>query len=82
MYDVPIRDTSIRLGQFLKLAGLVDQGSDARDLVGGGAVLVNGEAERRRGRQLEPGDQVTIQGTAGPPYRVVAGGGGRASPGG
>ena len=30
MDDVPIRDESIRLGQFLKLANLIDTGSDAK----------------------------------------------------
>ena len=50
--DVPIRDESIRLGQFLKLANLVDSGSDAKPLLMNGAVQVNGEVETRRGRQL------------------------------
>jgi hypothetical protein len=43
--DVPIRDESIRLGQFLKLANLVDSGSDAKPLLMNGAVQVNGEVE-------------------------------------
>ncbi|MFV0260528.1 MAG: RNA-binding S4 domain-containing protein, partial [Acidimicrobiales bacterium] len=30
MDDVPIRDESIRLGQFLKLANMIDSGADAR----------------------------------------------------
>lgn len=59
-FDVPIRDESIRLGQFLKLANLVDHGSEARPLVAGGHVLVNGEVELRRGRQLRVGDVVTL----------------------
>ena len=50
--EVPIRDESIRLGQFLKLADLVDKGSDAKALLAGGVVRVNGEPETRRGRQL------------------------------
>ena len=37
--DVPTREGTIRLGQFLKLADLVDQGSDAKALVAGGEVL-------------------------------------------
>ena len=49
---VPLRDQTIRLGQFLKLANLVDSGSDAKPLLIRGAVLVNGEVETRRGRQL------------------------------
>ena len=60
--DVPIRDESIRLGQFLKLANLVDSGSDAKPLLMNVAVQVNGEDETRRGRQLRVGDVVVVGG--------------------
>jgi ribosome-associated protein len=60
--DVPIRDESIRLGQFLKLADLVELGSDAKELISDGEVLVNGERETRRGRQLRVGDVVKYDG--------------------
>lgn len=63
--DVPIRDESIRLGQFLKLADLVDQGSDAKALVAEGDVEVNGQIETRRGRQLVTGDIVVVNGPDG-----------------
>ena len=59
---VPTREGTIKLGQFLKLADLVDQGSDAKALVGSGGVLVNGRVETRRGRQLIAGDIVTAGG--------------------
>jgi ribosome-associated protein len=68
--DVPINDESIRLGQLLKLAGLVDSGSDAKFLLDGGEVTVNGEVERRRGRQVRVGDEVTAGGET---VRVTAG---------
>jgi ribosome-associated protein len=58
--DVAIRDESIRLGQFLKLADLIDTGSDAKSMIAAGEVTVNDEVEERRGRQLHPGDTVTI----------------------
>lgn len=58
--DVPIRDTSIRLGQFLKLASLVDTGGVGKELIADGAVRVNGVVETRRGRTLNVGDVVTI----------------------
>jgi ribosome-associated protein len=58
--DVPIRDESIRLGQFLKLADLIDTGSDAKAVIAAGDVTVNDDVEVRRGRQLHPGDAVTI----------------------
>jgi len=57
---VSIRDDSIRLGQFLKLANLVESGAEAKDAVAFGAVSVNGEQETRRGRQLVPGDVVRL----------------------
>ena len=59
-HDVPIREDSIRLGQFLKLADLVDSGADAKAVLGQGSVTVNGEPEARRGRQLRRGDVVTL----------------------
>src|ERR1700759_1568225 len=55
---VPIRDEFIRLGQFLKRADLPESGSDAKELILAGEVLVNGEPETRRGRQLRVGDVV------------------------
>ncbi len=58
--DVPIRDESIRLGQFLKLANLIDSGSEAKELMIQGLVTVNDEVETRRGRQLVPGDVVHL----------------------
>ena len=60
--DVPIRDESIRLGQFLKLASLIDSGADAKAVIADGLVSVNGEVELRRGRQLRPGDTVSFAG--------------------
>ncbi|HET7355839.1 MAG TPA: RNA-binding S4 domain-containing protein [Nocardioidaceae bacterium] len=62
MRDVPIRDESIRLGQFLKLADLVDSGSDAKPVLARGEVTVNAVVETRRGRQLVKGDVVTVGG--------------------
>jgi ribosome-associated protein len=58
--DVPIRDESIRLGQFLKLADAIDNGAEAKPLMIQGLVAVNGETETRRGRQLAKGDVVSI----------------------
>jgi ribosome-associated protein len=59
---VPIRDDSIRLGQLLKLADLVDAGADVKPLVASGLVAVNGQRETRRGRQLVKGDVVSVAG--------------------
>lgn len=62
--DVPIRDEMIRLGQFLKLANLIENGSDAKVVCPEGLVTVNGEVEVRRGRQLVRGDVVELRGQA------------------
>jgi ribosome-associated protein len=60
--DVPIRDEVIRLGQFLKLANLVESGAEAKPVIADGRVTVNGEVETRRGRQLRAGDVVELDG--------------------
>ena len=57
---VQISSDIIRLGQFLKLAGLAESGAHARELLEDGVVSVNGEAEARRGRQLHRGDRVEL----------------------
>ena len=58
--DVRISDESIKLGQFLKLADLVESGSAAKPLLAGGMVRVNDVVETRRGRQLVDGDVVAV----------------------
>lgn len=62
MREVLIRDDAIRLGQFLKLAGVGDTGGELKDLIAAGEVLVNGEVDLRRGRQLRRGDVVAVGG--------------------
>ena len=46
--EVPIRDGEIRLGQFIKLANLVETGGIAKEVIASGAVLVNGEVDTTR----------------------------------
>jgi ribosome-associated protein len=58
--EVPIRGEMIRLGQLLKLTGVIDSGAEIKALLSAEAVLVNGESEVRRGRQLHPGDVVRV----------------------
>jgi ribosome-associated protein len=55
-------EDSIRLGQLLKLVDAVPTGAQVKDVLLSGAVLVNGEAEERRGRQLHSGDVVSVEG--------------------
>ncbi|GAB3258566.1 hypothetical protein GCM10027448_29380 [Nocardioides dilutus] len=58
--DIPVEDDGIKLGQFLKLADLVESGAQAKQVLAGGVVRVNGDVETRRGRQLERGDVVSL----------------------
>ena len=60
--EVAIRGEMIRLGQLLKLTDVVDSGGEAKALLAAGDVSVNGECERRRGRQLHDGDLVAVPG--------------------
>jgi ribosome-associated protein len=66
--EVEIRGDMIRLGQLLKLAGIVDSGGEAKTLIADGSVTVNGEPETRRGRQMHAGD---VLAAAGQEIRVV-----------
>jgi ribosome-associated protein len=56
---IEITGELITLGQFLKFAGIVDSGGDARALLDDEGVLVNGDIEVRRGRKLRDGDVVS-----------------------
>jgi ribosome-associated protein len=67
--EIQIRGDTIRLGQLLKLAGLIGSGSEAKDFLAAERVRVNGQPEDRRGRQLHPGDTVEA---AGVELRVTA----------
>jgi len=60
--DVSIGGEVIRLGQFLKFSGLLDSGGNAKEVIIDGYVQVNGETDRRRGRQLHDGDLVSFEG--------------------
>jgi ribosome-associated protein len=58
--DNVLEEPTIRLGQFLKLAGLVATGGEAKNLIQTGKVSVNGQVETRRKRQLRDGDTVAL----------------------
>ncbi|WP_308195633.1 RNA-binding S4 domain-containing protein [Dactylosporangium sp. AC04546] len=62
MRDVSIRGDMIRLGQFLKLADVLESGGESKELILDGEVSVNGEVDTRRGRQLHRGDVVSVLG--------------------
>ncbi len=62
MDTVIIHTEWIKLGQLLKLANLVGQGSDAKFLITNGDVFVNGAVELQRGKKIHPGDVVEVKG--------------------
>ena len=62
MEKITIRDHSIRLGQFLKLASVVSTGGEAKARIQAGEAKVNGDVELRRGAQLHAGDRVDVAG--------------------
>ena len=51
MQEITIKDEFIKLGQALKLAGLVGSGVEAKVVIQDGEVKVNGEVDVRRGRK-------------------------------
>lgn len=62
MEIIKLRDEYIKLGQALKLAGLVDSGVEAKEVIQNGLVTVNGEVDTRRGKKLYAGDIAEFDG--------------------
>ena len=60
--EIKIRDEFIKLGQALKLAGVVEDGVEAKYAIQDGLVQVNGEVDQRRGRKVYEGDVITFDG--------------------
>jgi ribosome-associated protein len=60
MNTILVDTLPIRLGQFLKLADMVGDGIEAKIRIQEGEVLVNGEVETRRGKQLQHNDIVSL----------------------
>ena len=59
--EIKIRDEFIKLGQALKLSGVVEDGVEAKYAIQDGLVQVNGEVDRRRGRKVYEGDVITFE---------------------
>ena len=68
MEKVSITTEYVTLGQFLKLAGIIDTGGAVKWFLSEYEVYVNGELENRRGKKLINGDEVTFQGNI---YKVI-----------
>lgn len=69
MDSIQIRDDFIKLGQALKLAGLVDSGVEAKEVITSGKVKLNGVAEFQRGKKVVDGDVIEYGGKS---VRVVS----------
>ena len=59
--EIKIRDEFIKLGQALKLAGVVEDGVEAKYAIQDGLVQLNGEVDQRRGRKVYEGDVITFE---------------------
>lgn len=59
---VKIETEVITLGQFLKLAGVIQTGGMAKWFLGEHEIFINGEQDQRRGRKLYHGDRIEIPG--------------------
>lgn len=59
---VETTEAVIQLDQFMKITGLVSTGGQAKLVIQGGEVLLNGQVETRRKKKLHHGDQVTFAG--------------------
>ena len=64
MEEIFIKDDFIKLGQALKLAGLVDSGVEAKIVIQDGQVQVNGKSEIQRGKKLVENDKVSFEGNS------------------
>ena len=62
MKEITIKDEFIKLGQAMKLAGLVSSGVEAKEVIQNGEVMVNGEVDTRRGKKLYSGDTFSYKG--------------------
>lgn len=62
MEEISIKDEYIKLGQAMKLAGLVSSGIEAKIVIQDGEVKVNGKVDTRRGKKLIPGDEFEFEG--------------------
>lgn len=60
MQNIRIYTDYIKLGDLLKFAALVETGGEAKDLIQGGQVLLNGEVCTMRGKKCVPGDVITL----------------------
>ncbi len=61
MISVKLRDEFIKLGQALKVAGIVQSGVEAKYMIQDGFIKVNGKVELQRGKKLYKGDIIETE---------------------
>ena len=62
MEKIRINTDFIKLDALLKFAGLCETGGEAKELIQGGVVKVNGEVCTMRGKKCRAGDTVELEG--------------------
>ncbi len=62
MKVIKIQTNSIKLGQFLKLSGIVFSGGETKKFILENDVFVNEKIEKSRGKQLFNGDVISVNG--------------------
>jgi S4 domain protein YaaA len=60
--EIKLNTEFITLGQFLKLADVIQSGGMAKWFLSENDIFINGEQDQRRGRKLRAGDKVKIPG--------------------
>ncbi|MBC8060111.1 MAG: RNA-binding S4 domain-containing protein [Clostridiaceae bacterium] len=68
MKDVVVNSEIIKLDSFLKWAGAVSLGSEAKILIQSGEVKLNGTVEIQRGKKLRKNDIIELNGES---YRII-----------
>ena len=68
MEEILINTPYVTLGQFLKLADIIQSGGEAKLYLANNKVVSNGEEDKRRGRKLQDGDIIKIKEKT---YRII-----------
>ena len=68
MEEILINTPYVTLGQFLKLANIIQSGGEAKSFLLNNTVLVNNEEDNRRGRKLKDGDIIKTKEKT---YRII-----------
>ena len=67
--SITIVSPYVTLGQFLKLANIIQSGGFAKTYLSRTVIVINDAIDNRRGRKLYPGDRIRVEGRE---YFIVA----------